>query len=66
MEGLIIEYVAILWITIHSGHLNGDTFGIPYMTPEACKAGMKPVGDTLDYDYNMQCETLPVTKEMEP
>ena len=58
--------MTILWITIHSGHLDGDTFGIPYMTPEACMAAMKPVGDTLDYDYNMQCETLPVTKEMEP
>ena len=58
--------MTILWITIHSGHLNGDTFGIPYMTPEACKAAMNPVGDTLDYDYNMQCETLPVDVELEP
>jgi hypothetical protein len=58
--------MTILWITIHSGHLNGDTFGIPYVTEEACMAAMNPVGDTLDYDYNMQCETLPVTKEMEP
>jgi hypothetical protein len=58
--------MTILWITIHSGHLDGDTFGIPYMTPEACKAAMKPVGDTLDYDYNMQCETLPVDVEVEP
>jgi hypothetical protein len=58
--------MTILWITIHSGHLNGDTFGIPYVTEAACMAAMNPVGDTLDYDYNMQCETLPVTKEMEP
>jgi hypothetical protein len=58
--------MTILWITIHSGHLNGDTFGIPYMTPEACMAAMNPVGDTLDYDYNMQCETLPVDVELEP
>jgi hypothetical protein len=27
---------------------------------------MKPVGDTLDYDYNFQCETLPVHVEVEP
>lgn len=51
---------------MHSGHLNGDTFGVPYMTPEACKAAMVIVGDSLDYDHKMQCETLPVTKEMEP
>jgi hypothetical protein len=58
--------MTILWITIHSGHLNGDTFGIPYMTPEACKTAMKTVSDTLDYDHNLQCETLPVHVEIEP
>jgi hypothetical protein len=29
-------------------------------------AAMKPVGDTLDYDYNFQCETLPINTEIEP
>lgn len=57
--------MTILWITMHSGPLAGDTFGIPYLTPEACEAAMRPVGDSLDYDWSMQCETLPVTKEME-
>ena len=58
--------MTILWITMLSGPMDGDTFGIPYITEAACMAAMKHVGDTLDYDYNMQCETLPVTKEMEP
>ena len=62
----MLETMTILWVTMHSGHLNGDTFGVPYMTPEACKAAMAAVGDSLDYDHKMQCETLPVTKEMEP
>jgi hypothetical protein len=58
--------MTILWITMHGGPLEGDTFGVPYLTPEACEAAMQPVGDSLDYDWSMQCETLPVTKEMEP
>ena len=58
--------MTILWITMLSGPMEGDVFGIPYVSEEACKAAMKPVGDTLDYDYNMQCETLPVDVEVEP
>jgi hypothetical protein len=46
--------------------MEGDVYGIPYITEEVCKAAMKPVGDTLDYDYNMECETLPVSMEVEP
>jgi hypothetical protein len=58
--------MTILWITMLSGPMAGDVFGIPYVTEAACKAAMKPVGDTLDYDYNFQCETLPVHVEVEP
>jgi hypothetical protein len=58
--------MTILWITMLSGPMEGDVFGVPYVSEEACKAGMKPVGDTLDYDYNMECETLPVDVEIEP
>ena len=58
--------MTILWITMLGGPLEGDTFGIPYLTPEACEAAMRPVGDSLDYDWSMQCETLPVTKELDP
>lgn len=58
--------MTILWITMLSGPMEGDVYGIPYITEEACKAAMKPVGDTLDYDYNMECETLPVLLEIEP
>ena len=58
--------MTILWITMLSGPMEGDVFGIPYVSEEACMAAMKPVGETLDYDYNMQCETLPVHVEIEP
>jgi len=58
--------MTILWVTMLSGPLQGDVYGIPFLAEEACKAAMKPVGDTLDYDYNMQCETLPVHVEVEP
>lgn len=58
--------MTILWITMLSGPMAGDVFGIPYVTEEACMAAKAPVGDTLDYDYNMECETLPVEQEMEP
>jgi hypothetical protein len=61
-----ITYMTILWITALSGPLDGANYGIPYVTEEACKAAMVAVGDTLDYDHKMQCETLPVEKEMEP
>ena len=58
--------MTILWITIHSGPMAGETFGIPYNTEAACEAAMRPVGDTLDYDHNMECETMPVDVEVEP
>lgn len=58
--------MTILWVTMLSGPMAGDVFGVPYVTEKACMAAMKPVGDTLDYDYNMQCETLPVHVEVEP
>ena len=33
---------------------------------KACVAAMKPVGDTLDHDYAMVCETLPIDVELGP
>lgn len=58
--------MTILWITMLSGPMAGDVFGVPYVSEEACREGAKRVGDTLDYDYNMECETLPVSVEVEP
>lgn len=51
---------------MQGGPLEGDTFGIPYLTEEACRASMKTVGDTLGYDYSMTCETLTISAELEP
>lgn len=62
----MVTYMTILWVTMHGGALDGDTFGIPFTSEQACKAAMRPVGDSLDYDHSMQCETLPVEKELEP
>jgi len=62
----MIKTMTILWITALSGPLEGDTYGIPYLTEKACVAAMKPVGDTLDHDYAMVCETLPIDVELGP
>ncbi len=60
------QYLAILWITMHGGPIDGSSYGIPYLTEEACKEAKVPVGDTLDYDHSMTCEVMPVEVEMEP
>jgi hypothetical protein len=60
------QYLTILWITMHGGPIDGSTYGIPFLTEEACKAAMKPVGDALDYDYSMECTPMPVEVEMLP
>jgi hypothetical protein len=51
---------------MHGGPIEGSSYGIPFLTEAACKAAMKPVGDTLDYDYSMECASLPVEVEMLP
>lgn len=61
-----VTYMTILWITMLGGPLDGDTYGIPFVSEESCIAAKKTVSDSLDYDHNMICETLPVEKEMEP
>lgn len=59
-------YMTILWITMHGGPLDGASYGIPYVTEEACRKAKAAVGDTLDYDYSMECAVLPIEQEMEP
>jgi hypothetical protein len=59
-------YLTVLWITMHGGPLDGSTYGIPFLTEEACRQAMVPVGDALDYDYSMECTPMPVEVEMEP
>jgi hypothetical protein len=59
-------YLTILWITIHSGPLDGSSYGIPFITEAACKKAMVPVGDALDYDYSMECTPMPIEVEMLP
>jgi hypothetical protein len=59
-------YLTILWITMHGGPIDGTSYGIPFLTEAACKKAMVPIGDALDYDYSMECASLPVEVEMEP
>jgi hypothetical protein len=59
-------YLTILWITIHSGPLDGSSYGIPFLTVADCMKAMKPVGDALDYHYSMECTPMPVEVEMLP
>lgn len=59
-------YMTILWITMHGGPLEGSTYGIPYISEASCKKAIVAVGDTLDYDYSMECAVLPIEQEMEP
>jgi hypothetical protein len=66
MEGMMTEYLTVLWITMHGGPIDGSTYGIPFLSEAACKKAMVPVGDALDYDYSMECTPMPVEVEMEP
>lgn len=50
-----MTYITILWITILSGPMDGSSYGVIYHSEEACRAAMTVVGDTLDYDYKMEC-----------
>ena len=61
-----VTYMTILWITALSGPLDTASYGIPYVTEEACEEAKAAVGDTLDYDYKMTCEILPVEQEFLP
>jgi hypothetical protein len=60
------EYMTIMWVTVLSGVLQGDVFGIVYMTEEACRGALSVVSNTLDYDHNLSCDTLPIGVELEP
>jgi hypothetical protein len=60
------QYLTVLWITMHGGPIDGSTYGIPFLSEAACREAMVPVGDTLDYDYSMECASLPVEVEMLP
>lgn len=47
--------IVILWVTLLSGPLQDETFGIPYLTMQSC-VGAKPIiSATLEYDHNMVC-----------
>jgi len=60
------QYLTVLWITMHGGPIDGSSYGIPFLTEEACRQAMVPVGDALDYDYSMECTPMPVEVEMLP
>jgi hypothetical protein len=55
-----------MWVTVLSGALQGDVFGIVYTTEDACRSALSVVSNTLDYDHNLSCDTLPIGVELEP
>jgi hypothetical protein len=50
--------MVVLWVTILSGPLDGESYGIPYFSEQACRDAKATVSQTLDYDHNMTCEAL--------
>jgi hypothetical protein len=50
--------IVILWVTLLSGPYEGEVFGIPYFSEQACSDAKAAVSDTLDYDHNMICEAF--------
>ena len=54
-----MTYITILWITILSGPMEGSSYGVIYYDKESCRVAMTVVGDTLDYDYKMECSQTP-------
>jgi len=50
-----MDIVVILWITILSGPMADFTYGIIYYSEEACLEAKPQIGDSLDYDYSMEC-----------
>lgn len=51
-----MEYWTVLWITVLSGPLADSTSGLIYENLEQCEAAIKPITDTLEYDYSVVCE----------
>lgn len=47
--------IAILWVTLLSGPLQDETFGIPYLTMQSCVDAKPIISATLEYDHNMVC-----------
>jgi hypothetical protein len=58
--------IAILWITVHGGPIDGTIYGVPFMNEAACKLAIVPISNSLDYDHNLECEVVPVEVEMLP
>ena len=50
-----MTFWTVMWITILSGELDGVMYPIIYKTEADCNSARSIVGDTLDYDYKMDC-----------
>jgi hypothetical protein len=50
--------IVVLWVTLLSGPFDGESYGIPYFSQQACLDAKRTVSNTLDYDHNMTCEAL--------
>lgn len=50
---------AILLITILGGPFDGEIFGVPFITMQACLDAKATVSDSLDYDHALVCREAP-------
>ena len=50
-----MTFWTIMWITVIGTSVDGATFPIIYRSEAECEAARSAVGDTLHYDYSMEC-----------
>jgi hypothetical protein len=51
-----MKFWTVLWITFVGNQWGGESYGIPYESPEACEAATSVVSATLGYEHMMVCE----------
>lgn len=55
-----MTYWTILWVTLLGGPYDGEQTFMVYPSIETCEASLSAVGDTLPYDYQIECEVTDV------
>ena len=51
-----MTYWAIMLITVLSGPMEGSQSYVLYTTEDECINSINAVGDTLSYDYKIECQ----------
>lgn len=62
-----MTYWTLMLITILGGPLDGAAMAVAYPSEAACIAAIRPVTDTLSFDYRVACQpTMAVTSSIRP